>query len=187
MASVVTFTLLTAFSSSVHGGNPAAIVFHDRDLSTSTFAGIARNLNQPMTAFLSAKPLPIGNNEEKVVAFGVRWFCSSGWEFPLCGHATLAAAKAVFERSDLAFAEARIVELHTLTCGIVTARKVEGGLIEIQLPAGNVEEVSPDEQTKLSEVFTKAFGRKLVINHIGKGGIGFEHCKASRYDSKTYI
>jgi hypothetical protein len=73
-----------------------------------------------------------------------------------------------------------IIELHTLTCGIVTARKVQGGLIEIRLPASNVEEVSPDEKTRLSEVFSKAFGRKLGINYIGRGGmLGFEHCETS--------
>jgi len=92
MTSVAPFTLLTAFSSSIHGGNPAAIVFLDLNLPTATFAGIARNLNQPMTAFLSATPLPSEN--EKVAAFGVRWFTPSGWESPVCGHASLAAAQA---------------------------------------------------------------------------------------------
>jgi predicted PhzF superfamily epimerase YddE/YHI9 len=175
MTSPIPFTLLTAFSSSIHGGNPAAVVFLDLNLPTATFAGIARNLNQPMTAFLSATPLPSGN--EKVAAFGVRWFTSFDWESPICGHASLAAARAVFDRSDLVSEKVEIIELHTLTHGIVTARKAEGGFIEIQLPAGDLEEVSPSEKVKLSEVLAKAFGRTVAINYIGKGGKGFEHCK----------
>ena len=176
MTSIASFTLLTAFSSSIHEGNPAAVVFlDDLNLPTATFAGIARNLNQPMTAFLSVRPFPSGN--EKTAAFGVRWFTPTGWESPVCGHASLAAAQAVFERSDLVSEKVEAIELHTLTHGIVTARKAEGGFIEIQLTAGDVEEVSQSEKDKLSEVLAKAFGRAVVIEYVGKGGKGFEHCK----------
>jgi hypothetical protein len=59
----------------------------------------------------------------------------------------------------------------------MTARKVEGGFIEIQLPANGVEEVSPYQKAKLSEMLAKAFGSTVAINYIGKGGKGFEHCK----------
>jgi PhzF family phenazine biosynthesis protein len=180
MTSVAPFTLLTAFSSSIHGGNPAAVVFllDDPDLPIATFAGIARNLNQPMTAFLSARSFPSG--DEKVAAFGVRYFTSTGWESPMCGHASLAAAQAVFERADLVSEKVEVIELHTLTHGIVTARKAEGGFIEIHLAAGDVEEVSQSEKDKLSEVLAKAFGRMVVIEYAGKGGKGFEHCKMSK-------
>ena len=174
MSTTVPFTLLTAFSSSVHKGNPAAVVFLDLNLATDTLAGIARNLNQPITTFLSSAPLPSKN--EAVAAFGVRWFTPSGLEVPLCGHGTLAAAEAVFGRSDLV-SEVDIVELQTLTRGIMTARKVGGRFIEIQLPATTVEEVSLDDKVKLSETFAKAFGRTVAINYIGKGGKGFEYCK----------
>jgi PhzF family phenazine biosynthesis protein len=171
----VPFTLLAAFSSSINGGNPAAVVFMDLESPTSTFEGIARNLNQPMTSFLSKTPLP--SKDEKVAAFGIRWYTPSGHEAPLCGHASLAAAQAVFDRSDLASGAVEVIELHTLTGGIVTARKVEGGFIEIQLPAGEVEEVFAEEKVKMSEMVAKAFGRTVSINYVGKGIKGFEHCK----------
>jgi PhzF family phenazine biosynthesis protein len=177
MASVP-FTLLTAFSSSINGGNPAAVVFIDLNVPTSTFAGIARNLNQPMTSFLSKTPLP--SKDEKVAAFGIRWYTPSGHEPPLCGHASLAAAQAVFERPDLVSGTVEAIELHTLTHGIVTARKVEGGLIEIRLPAGEVEEVVGEEKVKISEIVTKAFGRTVSINYVGKGTKGFDHCKTRK-------
>jgi len=51
--------------------------------------------------------------------------------------------------------------------------------MEIQLPAGNIEEVSENENDKLSEVLAKAFGRTVAIRYAGKGGKGFEHCKMS--------
>lgn len=54
--------------------------------------------------------------------------------------------------------------------GIMTARKVEGGFIEIQLPATTVEEVSLNEKTKLLELFAKALGKTVAINYTGKGG-----------------
>jgi PhzF family phenazine biosynthesis protein len=177
MSNVVPFALLTAFSSSVHGGNPAAVVFLDLNLPTDTLGRIARNLNQPITTFLFPTTLP--SNNDTVAAFGVRWFFPSSKEIPLCGHGTLAAAKAAFERSDLVPGGVDIIELHTSTRGIVTARKIEGGLLEIQLPAASVEEVSPDDKIKYSAMLDKAFRRTVAVNYIGKGRKGFEYCEMS--------
>jgi predicted PhzF superfamily epimerase YddE/YHI9 len=87
MSNTVAFTLLTAFSLSVHGGNPAAVVFLDLNLPTGTLAGIARNLNQPITTFLS--PTPLLSKNDTVAAFGVRWFLPSSLEASICGHGTL--------------------------------------------------------------------------------------------------
>lgn len=169
------FNLLTAFSSSIHGGNPAAVVFLDLNLEADTLAGIAHNFNQPITTFVSPVPLPSKN--ATVAAFGIRWFTSSKVEPPICGHGTLAAAKAVFDRPDLVSERVDTIEFHNPKGGIMAARKVEGGFIEIKLPATTVEEVSPNEKTKLSEMLARAFGRTLAINYVGKGVKTFRHCK----------
>ncbi|KAF8079024.1 hypothetical protein FPV67DRAFT_1648599 [Lyophyllum atratum] len=100
-------------------------------LPTKTLMNIAENLNQPITAFLSASPIP--SNDPKIVAFNVRWFTSTRQEIALCGHGTLAAAKGVFDRDDVA-EDIEAIEFHTLTRGVMTARRRQGGFIEIELP-----------------------------------------------------
>ena len=177
MSRTVPFFLLTAFSPSIQGGNPAAVVFLDLNVPADTLAEIARNLNQPITAFLS--PTPLRPTSDKVVDFNVRWF-TPVCEAPLCGHGTLAAARAIFERPDLVTDSVEVVQLHTLTSGVVKARKVEGGFFEIQLPAGNQAEVSPDEKVKFMEMLSNAFGREVAVNYIGKGSDSFDHCTTLR-------
>ncbi|KAF8226325.1 Diaminopimelate epimerase-like protein [Tricholoma matsutake] len=184
MSSIIPFTLLTAFTSSAYGGNPVAVVFLDRSLPTDTLAGIARNFNQPMTTFLF--PTPLVSKSDTVAAFGVRWF-TPNLETPLCGHATLAAAKAVFERPNLVPGVVDTIELHTVKGEVVSARKVEEGFIEIQLPAATVEEVSLDQKTRYSEILAKAFGRQVVVNYVGKGGRGFEYYLLVELDEKENL
>ncbi|KAG5647673.1 hypothetical protein DXG03_008396 [Asterophora parasitica] len=164
------FLLLTAFSNAIDGGNPAAVVFTDMSLSKDTFMDVAQNLNQPVTAFLSASPLP--SREAKTVAFSVRWFTSSRQELPLCGHGTIAAAKAVFSRDNVT-KDVEILKFHTLTRGIMTARRRQGGFIEIELPSTNVVDASPEEYARLSALVLRA-AEGAVIKHIATGGKGFE-------------
>ncbi|VDB86431.1 unnamed protein product [Peniophora sp. CBMAI 1063] len=80
------FAIVNAFSTSLSGGNPAAIILltpaQDAELSDKQRIAIARNLNQPMHTFVA--PRDDG-------ALGIRWFTGVG-ENMLCGHATLAAA-----------------------------------------------------------------------------------------------
>ncbi|KAG5351806.1 hypothetical protein C0989_004843 [Termitomyces sp. Mn162] len=103
------------------GGNPAAVVFTDLNQSEEIFKNIAQNFNQPITAFVSYQPLtPSADRPSKAVAFSVRWYTASRTEVPLCGHGTLAAAKGIFERADVA-QDTEIVELHTFAHGVVTA------------------------------------------------------------------
>jgi PhzF family phenazine biosynthesis protein len=170
------FSLLTAFSNAVDGGNPAAVVFTDMSLPTDTLINIAGNFNQPITAFLSASPLP--SNNPKTVAFDIRWFTSNRQEIPLCGHGTLAAAKAVFERDDVA-KDTEIIEFHTMTRGIMTARRRPGGFIEIELPSAKIAEVSAEENARISRLVARTFGREVTINHIAAGVEDFEKCKFS--------
>ncbi|KAG6919050.1 hypothetical protein DXG01_009760 [Tephrocybe rancida] len=159
------FLLLAAFSNSRGGGNPAAVVFTDMNLPNDTFMDVAQNFNQPVTAFVSDLPLPA--NKPRTVAFGIRW-CSTSREYiALCGHGTMAAAKAVFARDDVP-GDTEVVEFHTQSRGIVSARKRQRGFIEIELPAATISEVSPDEFVRISAVVNRTCGRNLDIKHIAR-------------------
>ncbi|KAF9469672.1 hypothetical protein BDZ94DRAFT_1151766 [Collybia nuda] len=183
MSTKAPFTLLTAFSNQFQGGNPAVVAFLDINLPTTTLHTIARTLGQPIASFVSSTPLP--SKDEKTVAFGIRWFTTSDFEVPLCGHGTIAAAKAVFERSDLVTDAVDTIEFHTLTYGIMTARKVEGGLFEIKLPSGRQVEITGDERAGIHERVVRMFGKEdLAINYIGKGVDNFDHCLLIELDEK---
>jgi len=166
------FSLLTAFSNALDGGNPAAVVFIDMTLPTNTFMNIAENFSQPITAFVSTSPLPSGG--PGTVAFDVRWFTSNKQELPLCGHGTLAAAKAVFDRDDVSD-DTEVIEFHTATRGIMTARRRQGAFIEIELPSGTSVEVSVEEQARISKLVARAAGREVTIDRIASGVNAFKN------------
>jgi PhzF family phenazine biosynthesis protein len=79
------FLLVDVFTAAVGGGNPAAVVRPLQPLPADACAAIARELNQPATAFVVAGSPP-----------SLRWFSPKA-ELTLCGHGTLAAAFAVLQ------------------------------------------------------------------------------------------
>lgn len=169
MAKVIPYYVVNAFTTNPFGGNPAAVAFVDDELPTETLMKIAVNLNQPITAIVSGrKP----SADPKVAKFGIRWFAPVMFEVPLCGHGCLGAAKAVFSKPGLVSDEVELIEFETRTHGLMRARKLEGGWIEISLPSASVQDVSSEESAKLTNMLEMAFGRKLDIKYIGKGGAG---------------
>ncbi|KAJ6611476.1 hypothetical protein B0H10DRAFT_2192905 [Mycena sp. CBHHK59/15] len=165
------FVLVAAFSKGPFEGNPAAVVFIDDELETEMLMKIGSNFNQPITSVVGRQ---ISSDDQKVAAFNIRWFSPSMEEVPVCGHGTMAAARAVFERG-LVPNSVEIIEFHTLTKGVMRARKADQGRIEIRLPASTVEDVSSDERSKMATVVAKACGRDVGIKYIGKGSKGFEN------------
>src|SRR4029079_18076728 len=88
---------LDAFTSSLFGGNPAAVVMLEDWLPDATLQSIGREKKLSETAFV----VPHGD------AFDLRWFTPEV-EVDLCGHATLASAHVLFhhgysERDTVAF------------------------------------------------------------------------------------
>lgn len=75
-----------AFTARPFGGNPAAICFLDGERSAEWMAAVAAEMNLSETAFLV----------RRADVFDLRWFTPSV-EVPLCGHATLASAHAIWE------------------------------------------------------------------------------------------
>ena len=167
----VPYAVVTAFSSSPNGGNPAAIVFPDANLSEETCQTIARNLMQPMSVFLW--PAPSGDPH----AYKVRFFTPSGDQVQLCGHGMVAASQAVAERLQRGESELpNELEFQTKDHGSVHTRRSEDETWELTMPATVAEEVSSGEHKRLTPIFEKALGKPLKIQYIGVGGEGFKQC-----------
>lgn len=79
--------IVDSFTDTPFKGNPAGVCLVEVPLSDDSMLHIAQELNLSETAFLS--PLEAGDT------FSIRYF-SPKMEIPLCGHATLAAAKVLF-------------------------------------------------------------------------------------------
>ena len=83
------FHQIDAFSDRPFAGNPAMVYRLDSWLADSLMQQIAAEHNQAETAFLV----------KEGAAWHIRWFTPTT-EIPLCGHATLASAKVLFELYD---------------------------------------------------------------------------------------
>ncbi|GGQ16237.1 PhzF family phenazine biosynthesis protein [Streptomyces roseolilacinus] len=93
----------TAFSADPSGGNPAGVVLDASGLDDAGMLAVAARLGYSESVFLTPPPEGLG---EPGRAFTVRYF-SPVAEVPFCGHATVAAAVALGERTgpgDLVFA-----------------------------------------------------------------------------------
>ncbi|WP_327413678.1 PhzF family phenazine biosynthesis protein [Streptomyces sp. NBC_01233] len=86
----------TAFSHDPDGGNPAGVVLDAAGLDDGAMLAIAARLGYSETAFLTAPPEALGAPSDR--SFTVRYFSPKG-EVPFCGHATVATAVALAERT----------------------------------------------------------------------------------------
>lgn len=91
MPSIKTF-IVDAFTDEQFKGNPAGVCLLEQPLSDELMLSIAQELNLSETAFIQAI-VP----EQK---YSIRYF-SPKMEIPLCGHATLASSKVLFELFDI--------------------------------------------------------------------------------------
>lgn len=97
--------IIDSFTDRMFKGNPAGVCFVDSPLSDETMLQIAQELNLSETAFISS----LDSNQR----FSIRYF-SPKMEIPLCGHATLASAKAVlavFGLSEIHFKNTQNIDL----------------------------------------------------------------------------
>ena len=84
--------IVDAFTTAPFTGNPAAVCFPHAPLTDHAMQLIAMEFGLSETAFVVPTPQPD--------TFGIRYF-SPKQEIPLCGHATLASAKIVFDETPL--------------------------------------------------------------------------------------
>ena len=97
--------IVDSFTTAQFKGNPAGVCLLEEDLPVATMQSIALELGLSETAFVKRL--------DGVHRFSIRFF-SPKKEIPLCGHATLAAAKVLFRHSasrELYFINVEQVEL----------------------------------------------------------------------------
>jgi PhzF family phenazine biosynthesis protein len=84
--------IVDSFTNEAFKGNPAGVCILDRTISEGNMLSIAKELNLSETAYIKIT--------DKRDTYTIRYF-SPKMEIPLCGHATLAAAKVIFTKGDL--------------------------------------------------------------------------------------
>jgi PhzF family phenazine biosynthesis protein len=112
---------IDAFTSEPFKGNPAAVCLLDGPRPDEWMQNVAAEMNLSETAFVA--PRDDGG-------FNLRWFTPT-IEVPLCGHATLAGAHALWETGRLA--QDQEARFNTLS-GWLMAKKA-GGKIVLDFPA----------------------------------------------------
>lgn len=118
------FFLIDAFTSRPFAGNPAAVVMLREELLDGSLQAIAREFNQAETAYL--RKLDDGG-------WALRWFTPAR-EVPLCGHATLASAYALFSEWKLASVD-QPIRFVTRQSGELICTQQANGQIAMDFPA----------------------------------------------------
>ena len=185
MSKTAQFALVTAFTTDVYAGNPAAVAFLDPHLPLDVLGKIAKNFNQPVTSIVSPTGISDNtsdnNDKNETITRQIRYMLSNGKELPLCGHGTLAAAKVLFTQLGSSGGQENVVDTIHFQCvsgAWLVAIKREDGFIEIEFPSGVLVNVSSEEETRLTSFVNKAFGREVLIKSIRCGGPGvYHHCK----------
>lgn len=111
--------IVDSFTDTPFKGNPAGVCLLDSPLSEERMLSIAQELNLSETAFLF--PLKAS------ATYAIRYF-SPKMEIPLCGHATLAAAKVIFTMRHLS--EVHFVNIQNLDLSV----KESNGRLVMEFP-----------------------------------------------------
>jgi len=119
-----------SFTSEKFKGNPAAVCLPDKDLEVVTMQKIATEIGFSETAFVKQ----ITDN-----TYSIRFFTPK-IEIPLCGHATLASSKIIFDTTSLN-------SIKFINCNNVDllVEKV-GNKIKMQFPVYDTEEIEVPQQ-----------------------------------------
>jgi predicted PhzF superfamily epimerase YddE/YHI9 len=111
---------IDAFTSTPWRGNPAAVCLLDTPRDDAWLQAVASEMNLSETAFLWRRS----------DGFDLRWFTPTT-EVPLCGHATLASAHALWDMGELPAGEP--ARFHTKS-GVLRARR-DGEWIALDFPS----------------------------------------------------
>ncbi|OEK07968.1 hypothetical protein A8C32_16025 [Flavivirga aquatica] len=133
-----------AFTDIPFKGNPAGVCVLEHKLTDKEYIDIAQEINLAETAFVYLE------ND----VYQLRWFTPTV-EVDLCGHATLATAKILFEKYVI---KTDTIEFATKS-GILTVSRV-GDRLEMNFPVGKLSAFEGDDE--LLEAFLKE--KPLTIN-----------------------
>ena len=138
--------ILDSFTSELFKGNPAGVCILERPLGVDKMQAIAKELGLSETAFVK--------KEKKSPYYAIRFF-SPVTEIPLCGHATLAASKVLFENNP--------------TLNSIQFKTIEALILEIRKEAHQIEMIFPVYDTipqKAPMALLRALGIKEIINSV---------------------
>jgi PhzF family phenazine biosynthesis protein len=136
-----------SFTDTPFAGNPAGVCLLERPASEAWMQSVAAEMNLAETAFIVPRASGDG--------FDLRWF-TPAVEVALCGHATLASAKVMWEDGHVPASE-RIV-FHTRQSGQLVCKK-RGELIELDFPATPA---TPTTPTAAPAGLAEALGCSIV-------------------------
>mmetsp|Transcript_12577 Transcript_12577/g.27159 ORF Transcript_12577/g.27159 Transcript_12577/m.27159 type:complete len:303 (+) Transcript_12577:129-1037(+) len=161
------FYQVDAFSKVPFGGNPAAVVLLRSKLEDDVLQKIAAENNLAETAFValtsdqeSSESDPFASRSE----FNLRWFTPTT-EVPLCGHATLASAAALFDRGN----QSPSLQFHTLSGVLSVSRQAASPgapLLAMTLPLAAPCDPVPAPCADLSGPFIKACTGGLPVKEV---------------------
>ena len=115
------YTQIDAFTDVAYRGNQAAVFLLPEPRDADWMQAVASELNLAETAYIVRR-------ED---GFALRWF-TPAVEIDLAGHPTLASAHFLWESGELS--PAATARFHTKS-GLLTARRLEDGWIELDFPA----------------------------------------------------
>ncbi|WP_395106927.1 PhzF family phenazine biosynthesis protein [Actinomadura sp. SCN-SB] len=118
--------VIDAFTDRPFAGNPAGVCLLDAPADPAWMQRVAAEMRHSETAFV--RPL----DGDAGADFELRWFTPEV-EIGLCGHATLAAAHALYEAATVP--PAGPIRFRTLRSGVLTVAPGAGGLLEMDFPA----------------------------------------------------
>jgi PhzF family phenazine biosynthesis protein len=131
-----------SFTSQKFKGNPAAVCIVERDLDITTMQSVATEIGFSETAFIRQ----IIEN-----TYSIRFFTPK-IEIPLCGHATLASSKIIFDTTS--FDNIKFINCNNVELFIEKA----GDKIKMQFP------VYDTEETDVPQKMLEALGLSEVVN-----------------------
>jgi PhzF family phenazine biosynthesis protein len=135
------FHQIDAFTDQPFAGNPAIVYRLERWLDEALMQRIAAEHNLAETAFVV----------KEGSAWHIRWFTPLS-EVPLCGHATLAAAKVLF---DIYQEPAEVLDFTCLSGALQVTR--QGERLELDFPVRRAQPVAQD----LHQQAERALGRQV--------------------------
>lgn len=145
--------IVDSFTDKPFKGNPAGVCILNQTLLEEQMQLIAKELGLSETAFLT----PMQEQHQ----YSIRYF-SPKMEIPLCGHATLAASKVLFE----IFPEMGKIHFENIQ-GLALLIKKHGATIEMEFPVyDTVPQDAPDELLKalgIKEIRNSAFNKETNI------------------------
>jgi PhzF family phenazine biosynthesis protein len=153
MESTLETYIVDSFTDKPFKGNPAGVCVLKKKLSDSKMQAIAKELGLSETAFI----LNIVNH----TAYSIRYF-SPKMEIPLCGHATLASSKVLFEKNP------NWTEIHfkTIQQLDLVIRKCDDK-IEMEFPIyDTIPQLAPNDLLKalgIDEVINSEFNEETSI------------------------